>query len=108
MTNLPHLRLYRLGTAAALVVAPLLFLVDNLLHPKEVARGNEIEQVVLISQDYTRWQAAHVITTEMVLLIRGVLRAAQVDEVEIDFLHLRPAQVGADEVGLAELFRRLK
>ena len=61
MTNLPHLRLYRLGTAAALVVAPLLFLVDNLLHPKEVARGNEIEQVVLISQDYTRWQAAHVI-----------------------------------------------
>jgi hypothetical protein len=61
MTNLPHLRLYRLGTAAALVVAPLLFLVDNLLHPKEVARGNEIEQVVLISQAYTRWQAAHVI-----------------------------------------------
>jgi hypothetical protein len=61
MTNLPHLRLYRLGTAAALVVAPLLFLVDNLLHPKEVARGNEIEQVVLISQSYTRWQAAHVI-----------------------------------------------
>ena len=61
MTNLPHLRLYRLGTAAALVVAPLLFLVDNLIHPKEVARGNEIEQVILISQAYTRWQAAHVI-----------------------------------------------
>jgi hypothetical protein len=61
MTNLPHLRLYRLGTAAALVVAPLLFLVDNVLHPKEVARGNEIEQVVLISDAYTRWQAAHVI-----------------------------------------------
>jgi hypothetical protein len=61
MTNLPHLRLYRLGTAAALVVAPLLFLVDNLLHPKEVARGNEVEQVVLISDAYTRWQAAHVI-----------------------------------------------
>ena len=61
MTNLPHLRLYRLGTAAALVVAPLLFLVDNLLHPKEVARGNEVEQVILISDAYTRWQAAHVI-----------------------------------------------
>jgi hypothetical protein len=61
MTSLPHLRLYRLGTAAALVVAPLLFLVDNLLHPKEVARGNEVEQVVLISDAYTRWQAAHVI-----------------------------------------------
>jgi hypothetical protein len=61
MTSLPHLRLYRLGTAAALVVAPLLFLVDNLLHPKEVARGNEVEQVILISDAYTRWQAAHVI-----------------------------------------------
>jgi len=61
MTNLPHLRLYRLGTAAALVVAPLLFLVDNLLHPKELGRGNEIEQVLLIADAYTRWQAAHVI-----------------------------------------------
>jgi hypothetical protein len=61
MTNLPHVRLYRLGTAAALIVAPLLFLVDNLLHPKEVARGNEIEQLQLIADAYTRWQAAHVI-----------------------------------------------
>jgi hypothetical protein len=61
MTNLPHVRLYRLGTAAALIVAPLLFLVDNLLHPKEVARGNEIEQLRLIADAYTRWQAAHVI-----------------------------------------------
>ena len=61
MTNLPHLRLYRLGTAAALVVAPLLFLVDNLLHPKELGRGNEVEQVGLIADAYTRWQAAHVI-----------------------------------------------
>ena len=61
MTNLPHLRLYRLGTAAALVVAPLLFLVDNLLHPEELTRGNELEQVGLIADAYTRWQAAHVI-----------------------------------------------
>src|SRR5215218_4457922 len=61
MTNLPHIRLYRIGTAAALIVAPLLFLVDNLLHPKEVARGNELEQVGLIADAYTRWQAAHVI-----------------------------------------------
>jgi hypothetical protein len=61
MTNLPHLRLYRLGTAAALMVAPLLFLVDNLLHPKEVTRGNEVEQVGLIADAYTRWQGAHVI-----------------------------------------------
>jgi hypothetical protein len=61
MTNLPHLRLYRLGTAAALVVAPLLFLVDNLLHPEELGRGNEVEQVGLIADAYTRWQAAHLI-----------------------------------------------
>jgi hypothetical protein len=61
VTNLPHLRLYRLGTAAALVVAPLLFLVDNLLHPEELERGNEIEQVGLIADAYTRWQAAHLI-----------------------------------------------
>jgi hypothetical protein len=61
MTDLPHLRLYRLGTAAALVVAPLLFLVDNLLHPEELGRGNELEQVGLIAGAYTRWQAAHVI-----------------------------------------------
>ncbi len=61
MTNLPHLRLYRLGTAAALIAAPLLFLVDNVLHPEELTRGNEIEQVVAIADAYTRWQAAHVI-----------------------------------------------
>ena len=45
MTNLPHLRLYRLGTAAALVVAPLLFLVDNLLHPKEFGAGQRARAV---------------------------------------------------------------
>jgi hypothetical protein len=61
MTNVPHLRLYRIGTAAALIAAPLLFLVDNLLHPEELSRGNEVEQVVLIADAYTRWQAAHVI-----------------------------------------------
>jgi hypothetical protein len=61
MTDLPHLRLYRVGTATALVVAPLLFLADNLLHPEEVTRGNELEQVGLIADAYTRWQAAHAI-----------------------------------------------
>jgi hypothetical protein len=61
MANLPHIRIYRIGTAAALIVAPLLFLADNLIHPKEVARGNELEQVGLIADAYTRWQAAHAI-----------------------------------------------
>ena len=61
MANLPHLRLYRVGTAAALIVAPLLFLIDNLIHPEELTRGNELEQVGLIADAYTRWQAAHAI-----------------------------------------------
>jgi hypothetical protein len=57
----PHIHVYRLGTAAALVVAPLLFLLDNLLHPEELTRGNELEQVAIIAGEYTRWQAAHAI-----------------------------------------------
>jgi hypothetical protein len=61
MANLPHIRLYRVGTAAALIVAPLLFLIDNLIHPEELTRGNELEQVELIAGAYTRWQAAHAI-----------------------------------------------
>ena len=59
--SVPHIRIYRLGTAAALVIAPLLFLVDNLLHPEELTRGNELEQVAIIAEEYTRWQAAHAI-----------------------------------------------
>jgi hypothetical protein len=61
MATLPHIRLYRLGTAVALIVAPFLFLVDNLIHPKEVGRHNEVEQVLLIADHYTRWQLAHVV-----------------------------------------------
>ena len=61
MANLPHIRVYRVGTAAALIIAPLLFLIDNLIHPKEVARGNEVEQLRLIADAYARWQAAHAI-----------------------------------------------
>jgi hypothetical protein len=59
--ELPHLRLYRLGTAAALVVAPLLFLIDNLLHPEELERGNEAEQLAIIADAYSRWQGAHLL-----------------------------------------------
>ena len=61
MATLPHIRIYRLATAAALIVAPLLFLIDNLIHPKELGRGNELDQVLEIADAYTRWQAAHVI-----------------------------------------------
>jgi hypothetical protein len=52
-------RLYRRGTAAALVVAPLVFLLDNLLHPTELGRDNEARQLAEIADAYTRWQLAH-------------------------------------------------
>ena len=48
-------------TAGALVLAPALFLLDNVLHPREVARGNEAEQLAEIADAYQRWQAAHAI-----------------------------------------------
>jgi hypothetical protein len=52
---------WRYATAAAFVVAPALFLADNLLHPKEFERGNEAEQLAEIADAYTRWQLAHAI-----------------------------------------------
>ncbi len=59
VTRLPHLRLYRQGTALALVIAPLLFLADNLIHPEEFTRGHEAEQLAEIADAYGRWQLAH-------------------------------------------------
>jgi hypothetical protein len=38
-------RLYRIGCGAALVAGPVLFLVDNLIHPEEFTRGHEAEQL---------------------------------------------------------------
>lgn len=55
----PDVGLYRRATAAALVVAPALLLVDNILHPKEYERGNEAEQLAEIAQHADRWQLAH-------------------------------------------------
>ena len=43
------------------MVAPLLFLVDNLLHPEEYARDNEVRQLAEIAENYDRWQLAHFI-----------------------------------------------
>jgi hypothetical protein len=55
----PNAGLYRRATAAALVVAPLLALADNLLHPKEFTRDHEAQQLDRIADAYTRWQLAH-------------------------------------------------
>jgi hypothetical protein len=41
--------------------APFLFLVDNLLHPKEFTRDHEPQQLAKIGESYTRWQLAHTI-----------------------------------------------
>src|SRR6187551_2950365 len=54
-------RLYRLGTATAFVVAPLLLLADNLIHPKEYEPHNEAAQLKAIADAYERWQIAHLI-----------------------------------------------
>ena len=49
-------------TAAALVIGPLLFLVANLLHPREFARDHEAAQLAKIAEAYQRWQGAHLVT----------------------------------------------
>jgi hypothetical protein len=59
MTALPHLSLYRRATAAALVLASGLFLVDNLIHPTEYERDNEARQLAEIAAHHDRWQLAH-------------------------------------------------
>jgi hypothetical protein len=59
MDALPHLGLYRRMTVLALIVAPALLLIDNSLHPKEYARGNEAQQLAETAAHATRWQVAH-------------------------------------------------
>jgi uncharacterized protein DUF4386 len=65
--------LYRRATAVALVVAPLLFLADNLIHPKELARGNEAEQLRVIGEHYTRWQLAHAVGFAAILVFAAAV-----------------------------------
>ena len=59
MTDLPHLGLYRRATAAALVIASALFLLDNIIHPTEYERDNEARQLTEIASHSDRWQLAH-------------------------------------------------
>jgi hypothetical protein len=73
MEGLPHLGLYRRLTAALLVIGPALFLLDNLLHPKEFPRGHETEQLARIGQSYTRWQVAHGIGLLSAVALTGAL-----------------------------------
>lgn len=73
MAELPHVGLYRRGLVAALVLGTLLFLVDNLIHPEELKRDHEAEQLRAIAADYTAWQLAHFIGLLAVLLFAGVV-----------------------------------
>ena len=59
MTDLPDVGLYRRATAAALVVSSGLFLLDNVIHPKEFERDNEARQLAAIAEHVDRWQLAH-------------------------------------------------
>jgi hypothetical protein len=68
MTDLPHVSLYRRATILALVLASILFVADNLIHPKEYAPDHEAEQLQVIADHYTRWQIAHVLGLGTILL----------------------------------------
>jgi len=73
MADLPNLGLYRRLTALALVVGPALFLLDNILHPKEFGRGSEAKQLLEIGVHYQRWQFAHGIGLLSAVIMTGAL-----------------------------------
>jgi FtsH-binding integral membrane protein len=66
-------RLYRQGTALAVVGAPLLFLVANILHPEEFERDHEREQLAEIAANYTTWQLAHFLTFASVVVFAAAV-----------------------------------
>ena len=92
--------LYRRGTAAALLGAPLLFLIANVLHPEEFGADHEREQLAEIAGNYTKWQVAHFFTfTSVVVFGAAVLGLAYL-------VRRRRPGVGlvAGALGLAGLF----
>src|SRR3954467_12468679 len=73
MAGLPNLGLYRRLTGLGLGVGPALFLLDNILHPKEFGRGHEAQQLARIGTDYQRWQVAHGIGLLSACVMTGAL-----------------------------------
>jgi hypothetical protein len=55
-------------TVAAVIAAPALFLVVNIIHPKEYSRDHEAQQLQTIADNYTRWQLAHFLTFVSLLM----------------------------------------
>lgn len=70
---MPDDRLYRRGTAVAVVGAPLLFLIANVLHPKEFTPDHEREQLAEIAANYTTWQVAHLLTFASVIVFAAAV-----------------------------------
>jgi hypothetical protein len=60
-------------TAAAVITAPVLFLVVNILHPKEYTRDHEAQQLQTIADHYTRWQLAHFLTFVAIMVFALVV-----------------------------------
>jgi hypothetical protein len=54
--------------AVATIASTVLFLIVNLIHPKEYKRDHEIQQLQTIADNYTRWQIAHFLTLVSILL----------------------------------------
>lgn len=55
-------------TSAAVIASTVLFLVVNVMHPKEYTRGHELQQLDTIAGNYTRWQLTHFLTFVAVML----------------------------------------
>jgi len=66
-------RLYRQGTALAVVTAPLVFLVANVLHPEEFGPDHEAAQLAEIAANYTTWQVAHFLTFASIVVFAAAV-----------------------------------
>jgi hypothetical protein len=97
---------YRRWTAAALIAGPALFFVDNLIHPEELGRGNEADQLAAIAESATRWQVAHLIGFVSLILIvaaiAGLGRYVAVERPRLAFWGVALGIVGS--LGLAFAF----
>src|SRR3954451_25189145 len=96
MTDLPNVSLYRRATIFGLVVASLLFVADNALHPKEYAPDHEGEQLRVIADHYTRWQVAHVLAIGTIFLYSAAVLG-------LSFMVRRPTRVRRRWAGLVSV-----
>ena len=68
----------RAWTAVALIAGAGLFFFDNLLHPEELGRGSEAEQLAAIAESSERWQIAHLIGfVSLILIVGGIFGLAR-------------------------------